>query len=279
MAHKPRLAVIKFASCDGCQLTLLDCEDELLAVADAVQIAHFAEASSRLEEGPYDLTLVEGSITTPHDVERIVALRRQSRVLVTIGACATAGGIQALRNFADHQQMLHAVYARPDYIATLATSTPISDHVKVDYELRGCPIDKQELLELITAVLAGRRPRQRTESVCAACKRRGTVCVLVAQGTACLGPVTQTGCGAICPAYDRGCYGCFGPAAQPNLPSLSAQLLHSGLAPQDAIHLLRSFNGYAPQFRAESQRLERGLPAQGRATVATAPPSSIPASP
>jgi coenzyme F420-reducing hydrogenase gamma subunit len=190
-------------------------------------------------------------------------------MLVTIGACATAGGIQALRNFADHPQMLRAVYARPEYIASLATSTPIRDHVQVDYELRGCPIDKQELLELITAVLAGRRPRPRTESVCAACKRRGTVCVLVAQGTPCLGPVTQTGCGAICPAYDRGCYGCFGPAAQPNLPSLTGQLLRSGLAPQDAIHLLRSFNGYAPAFRTESQRLQLGLPAQAAPAAAT----------
>lgn len=269
MAHRLRLAVVKFASCDGCQLTLLDCEDELLALADAVHIAHFAEASSHLEPGPYDLALVEGSITTPHDVQRIYELRRQSRMLVTIGACATAGGIQALRNFADHPQMLRAVYARPDYISSLATSTPIRDHVQVDYELRGCPIDKHELLELITAVLAGRRPRPRTESVCAECKRRGTVCVLVAQGTPCLGPVTQTGCGALCPAYDRGCYGCFGPAAQPNLPSLSDQLLRSGLPPQDAVHLLRSFNGYAPAFRAESQRLERLRPV----------PAAVPAAP
>jgi coenzyme F420-reducing hydrogenase gamma subunit len=275
MARKPRLAVVKFASCDGCQLTLLDCEDELLAVADAVHFAHFAEASSHLEEGPYDLALVEGSITTPHDAERIIALRRQSRVLVTIGACATAGGIQALRNFADHPQMLQAVYARPDYIASLATSTPIRDHVQVDYELRGCPIDKHELLELITAVLAGRLPRPRTESVCAACKRRGTVCVLVAKGTPCLGPVTQTGCGAICPAYDRGCYGCFGPSAQPNLPSLSDQLLRSGLPPLDVVHLLRSFNGYAPAFCAESQRLLRLFPAQGTASAGEpcAPPT------
>ncbi|HUE69705.1 MAG TPA: oxidoreductase [Pirellulaceae bacterium] len=253
---KPRLAVFKFASCDGCQLSLLDCEDELLAVAGAVEIAHFAEASSRLLAGPYDVTLVEGSITTPHDAERIREVRRQSRMLITIGACATAGGIQALRNFADHAEFLRAVYASPQYIQSLSTSTAIADHVPVDFELRGCPIDRHQLLEVITALLAGRRPRTSSESVCPGCKRRGTVCVMVAHGTPCLGPVTQAGCGAICPSYDRGCYGCFGPAEQVNLQSLSSRLLAGGMPALDAVHLLRNFNGYAPEFRAASERIE-----------------------
>ena len=269
MNRKPRLAVFKFASCDGCQLSLLDCEDELLLVAGAVEIAHFAEASSRLLTGPYDITLVEGSITTPHDAERLREIRRQTRFLMTIGACATSGGIQALRNFADHDEFMRAVYASPQYIATLATSTAIADHVTVDFELRGCPIDRHQLIEVITALLAGRRPRTSSESVCPGCKRRGTVCVMVAQGIPCLGPVTQAGCGAICPAYDRGCYGCFGPAQQVNLPGLTSQLLQGGMPASHAVHLLRSFNGYAPEFRAESQRLE-SLP------TATAPPAGGP---
>jgi coenzyme F420-reducing hydrogenase gamma subunit len=256
MDRKPRLAVFKFASCDGCQLSLLDCEDELLAIAGAVEIAHFAEASSRLLAGPYDVTLVEGSITTPHDAERIRDIRRQSRFLMTIGACATAGGIQALRNFADHAEFMRSVYASPEYIHTLASSTAIAEHVPVDFELRGCPIDRRQLLEVITALLNGRRPRTSSESVCPGCKRRGTVCVMVAHGTPCLGPVTQAGCGAICPAYDRGCYGCFGPAQQTNLPSLTGWFVGYGLPPREAVHLLRNFNGYAPEFRAESQRLE-----------------------
>ena len=254
--RKPKLAVFKFSSCDGCQLSLLDCEDELLAVAGAVEIAHFAEASSRLLDGPYDVTLVEGSITTPHDAERIREIRRQSRLLITIGACATAGGIQALRNFADHAEFMRAVYAQPQYIATLATSTAIAEHVSVDFELRGCPINKHQLLEVLTALLAGRRPRTSTESVCPGCKRRGTVCILVAHGTPCLGPVTQAGCGAICPAYDRGCYGCFGPARQVNIQSLAGHFLETGMPPQEAMHLLRSFNGYAPEFRQASEALE-----------------------
>jgi coenzyme F420-reducing hydrogenase gamma subunit len=237
----------------------LDAEDELLAVAGAIDFVHFLEASSRVEPGPYDLALVEGSITTPGDAERIRAVRRDARFLVTIGACATAGGIQSLRNWADHAEFLRAVYARPEYIQTLATSTAIADHVPVDFELRGCPIDRRQLLEVITSFLAGRRPRMRAESVCADCKRRGTVCVTVARGVPCLGPVTQAGCGAICPSYDRGCYGCFGPAPQPNLVSLTNHFTGTGIPVAATVRLLRNFNGYAPEFRAESDRLETKL--------------------
>ncbi len=250
MMHRPRLAVWKFASCDGCQLTLLDCEDELLAVADAVDIANFREASSAVVDGPYDLSLVEGSITTPGDAARIREVRAQSRALVTIGAYATAGGIQALRNFGNVEEFQRVVYARPDFIATLATSTAIRDHVAVDFELRGCPISKAQLLEVLSAFLTKRAPNVPTESVCIECKRRGNVCVVVARGTPCLGPVTQTGCGAICPAYHRGCYGCFGPMDSPNTDSLITNLGHLGMAPEDIRRAFRTYNAGAPSFRA-----------------------------
>ena len=206
-----KLAVWKFASCDGCQLSLLDCEDELLALAERVQIATFLEATRTEIQGPYDLSLVEGSITTAHDAERILQVRRRSKKLITIGACATAGGIQALRNFKNVPEFVAAVYARPEYISTLSTSTAIADHVPVDFELRGCPINKRQLLEVIGALINGRAPATRAHSVCIECKRRGTVCVMVAKQIACLGPITHDGCGAICPAYGRGCYGCYGP--------------------------------------------------------------------
>ena len=206
----PTLAVWKFASCDGCQLTLLNCEDELLAIAGAIQIANFTEASRQVLPGPYDVSIVEGSITTPSDAERIREVREKSRFLITIGACATAGGVQALRNFGD--DLAPVVYASPQYIDSLRTSTPIAEHVHVDFELRGCPIDKRQLIEVIAAFLAGRRPNVRAHSVCVECKRAGRVCVMVAHGTPCLGPMTQAGCGALCPSVGRGCYGCFGPA-------------------------------------------------------------------
>ena len=253
---RPRLAVFKFASCDGCQLSLLDCEDELLAVASAVEIAYFPEASSRMEPGPYDVALVEGSITTPHDAQRIQEVRRIARTVVTIGACATAGGIQSLKNWADHEDYLRCVYASPEYISTLATSTPIADHIKVDFELRGCPISRHQLLEVIGALVSGRRPRLPSHSVCLDCKRKGTVCVEVARGIPCLGPVTHSGCGAICPAYDRGCYGCFGPVAQSNCHSLTNQYLDAGNTAETLLPLLRNFNASAPEFREASNRVE-----------------------
>jgi coenzyme F420-reducing hydrogenase gamma subunit len=238
----PSLAVWKFASCDGCQLTLLDCEDELLTVAEQVTIAHFLEASSQVLPGPYDVSLVEGSVTTAADEERIRQVRAQSRFLVTIGACATAGGIQALRNFGDVEQFRSVVYARPDYVDTLATSTPIAAHVPVDFELRGCPIDKRQLLEVISAFLAGRKPDIPDTSVCTECKRRGLTCVMVADGTPCLGPVTHAGCGALCPAVRRGCYGCFGPMTGANLPALTGQLRHLGMREGEVQRVFATFN-------------------------------------
>jgi len=254
---RPTLAVWKFSSCDGCQLSLLDCEDELLAVTDALQIAYFLEATRAIVEGPYDVSIVEGSITTPHDAERIHEIRASSRTLITIGACATAGGIQALRNFADVDAFTQIVYASPDYITTLRTSTPISAHVPVDYELNGCPINKAQLLEVIVAHLQRRRPHVRAHSVCVECKRRGTVCVMVAHGTPCLGPVTHAGCGAICPSYDRGCYGCYGPMESPNTHALSAQMRELGSGEIDLVRVYRTFNAGAPAFREASEAHER----------------------
>jgi len=256
-SKKPKLAVWKFASCDGCQLSLLDCEDELLEVADAVEIANFVEASRTVVKGPYDLSLVEGSITTPHDAERIHQIRRASKFLVTIGACATAGGIQALRNFSDVKKFASIVYATPAYIETLSKSTPISEHIPVDFELRGCPVNKGQLLEVISAFLNHRKPVTPSHSVCIECKLRGNVCVMVAHGTPCLGPVTHAGCGALCPAYNRGCYGCFGPMEYPNTKSLSKAWSRLGAKETDLVRAFRGFNAYADPFRKESEAHEK----------------------
>lgn len=254
---KPRIAVFKFASCDGCQLSLLDAEDELLGVAAAVDLVYFPEASRIMLKGPYDIALVEGSITTLHDAERIQQVRRQCRKLITIGACATAGGIQALRNWQDVNEFIRMVYATPQYISTLKLSTPIAEHVLVDFELRGCPINKHQLIELISAILAGKTPNVPTYSVCMECKRRGNVCIAVAQGVPCLGPVTQAGCGAICPSFNRGCYGCYGPMESPNTQSLTSQFRILGQEDQQIGRAFRGFNAWAWQFRKASQECER----------------------
>lgn len=253
----PKLAVWKFSSCDGCQLSLLDCEDQLLAIAERLVIAYFPEASRAVVKGPYDLSLVEGSVTTPREEALIQDVRRQSRTLVTIGACATAGGIQALRNFADVDEFIRSVYARPEYIDTLRTSTPIAAHVPVDFELHGCPIDKGQLVEVVRAFCLGARPNIASHSVCMECKMRGHVCVMVAHGTACLGPVTHAGCGALCPAYRRGCYGCFGPKETSDPAPLGHWIRdHLGVSHADWVRQLRTYNAAAPAFEHASREGE-----------------------
>jgi sulfhydrogenase subunit delta len=254
---KPRVAIFKFASCDGCQLSLLDAEDELLAVAGAIDIAYFPEASSVMQKGPYDIGLVEGSILTHHDAERIQQVRRSCHTLITIGACATAGGIQALRNWKDVNEFVRAVYAKPDFISTLKMSTPIAEHVPVDIELRGCPINKKQLIEVISALLAGRKPNIPAYSVCLECKRREAVCVAVAQGQPCLGPATQAGCGAICPAWGRACYGCFGPMESANAPALARRFREDGMDELDVVRIFRKFNAWSWQFRQVSEQGEQ----------------------
>ena len=256
---RPKLAVYKFSSCDGCQLALLNLEEELLSLVGEVEIAYFLEASSATLPGPYDVALVEGSVTTPEDVERIRAIRKDAKYLMTIGACATTGGIQALRNWTDVDEFIRCVYARPEYIHTLKNSTPISSHVGVDFELNGCPINKAQALEVLTALIQGRLPHLPPNAVCVECKRRGTVCVTVAQGIPCMGPLTHAGCGAICPAYNRGCYGCYGPKENSNADSLAAHLLDIGVPRGQVVQLLRGFTGYADAFRSASEKLERSV--------------------
>ena len=255
--QRPKLAVFKFASCDGCQLSLLDLEESLLALADVVEIAYFREATSAASEGPFDLTLIDGSITTARDRDRILEIRRRSRRLVALGACATAGGIQALRNFRDVRELTRIVYAKPEYIDTLATSTAIADHVPVDFELRGCPPNRHQLLEVVSAFVNRRTPAVAAHSVCLECKLRGNVCVMVT-GTPCLGPVTHAGCGALCPTYHRGCYGCFGPAEAPNTASLAGAFERAGKTREDLLRVFRGFTGNAPAFREESRKHEGG---------------------
>jgi sulfhydrogenase subunit delta len=248
--RRPRVGVVKMASCDGCQLTLLDLEDELLAIGDRFDVVEFPEATSRRSLGPFDVLLVEGSISTPEQAEQIVELRAKSKLLVTIGACATAGGIQALRNWGNEPEWRASVYPSPDEIESLARATPVADHVTVDAELRGCPIDTGQLVELLTAAALGRRPQLPSEAVCLACKRAGRVCVMVAHGEPCLGPVISTGCGALCPGLARGCYGCFGPRESANTTSLAGWYRTSlGLSDEQVAARFAGFTSRAPEMR------------------------------
>ncbi len=260
-ARLPTLAVFKFASCDGCQLSLLDCEEELLSIAQRLDIVNFPEASRRWEPGPYDIALVEGSITTIEDRQRISVVRKQSRVLVAIGACATAGGIQALRNSANVDAYARSVYPHPEYLSSLASSSPISAHVAVDYELHGCPIDKHQLLAVLLAFVEGRRPPIAQESVCMECKARGHSCVLVQGGEPCLGPITQAGCGALCPAYRRPCYGCFGVKEHARVEALMNHLqAHHGMGDDEVLRSLSTFNAGSELLIRIAERYRRPPP-------------------
>ncbi len=254
--ERPRLAVFKFASCDGCQLSLLNLDEKLLELTDRFHVAFFLEATSHVEEGPYDVALVEGSITTAADQQRIRRVRESARTLVTIGACATSGGIQALRNRASVDAWKDAVYPHPEWLETLATSTPISENVKVDVEIQGCPVSGAQVLRVLTRLLLGAAPDLPGASVCLECKRAGNVCVMVARGIPCLGPVTRAGCGAICPSLGRDCYACFGPAQDPNPASLAAWLEAEGLPRRDVARRLRGINGWRREFREIADRLE-----------------------
>jgi sulfhydrogenase subunit delta len=253
MTRRARIAVFKMASCDGCQLQLLDAEDSLLDLADAADIVQFTEASSSPDPGPWDVTIVEGSISTQDQVSEIQDIRRKSRFLMTIGACATSGGVQALRNTLSFREVVATVYPTPDYIESLATSRPISSIVNVDLELSGCPVDRGELLAAISSLLAGATPRKSTSPVCIECKRKGNVCVVVAKGEPCLGPVTRTGCGALCPTFDRGCYGCFGPSQPPNTGSLTDLFHHLGLESGEVANRYQFITNGAPPFRAAAE--------------------------
>lgn len=256
MSDRPRLAVFKFTSCDGCQVSILNLEDELLEIAERFDVAHFLEASSRVEDGPYDLALVEGSISTERDIDRIQRIRESSAQLITIGACATTGGIQALRNVADAGEWRRHVYPSPEWIDALPTCTPISEHVRVDYEIHGCPVDKLQVLRVISRALLGAQPDLPGASVCLECKRRGNVCVMVARQIPCMGPVTRAGCGAICPSMGRDCYACFGPADDPNVEPLADRFAELGMRRRSVARKLRGITGYSREFRRVADRLE-----------------------
>jgi coenzyme F420-reducing hydrogenase gamma subunit len=254
---KPRVAVHKFSSCDGCQLAFLNLGEDLLTLAARVDLVHFAEAGPLDPDTGVDVAFVEGSVSTPEDLERIQHIRAHSGLLIAIGACATSGGIQGLRNDADGREWVAQIYSHPEAVASLERSTPISSHVKVDFELWGCPVSGPQMLAVVNALLLGVTPRDNADKVCTECKRQGYPCVMVTHGIACMGPVTRAGCGALCPSLGRDCYGCYGPAENANTDALALQLGHLGLTPAAIVRRFQSINSQAPVFLAAADKLRR----------------------
>jgi coenzyme F420-reducing hydrogenase gamma subunit len=254
-SSKPRVAVHKFSSCDGCQLAFLNLGEDLLVLADRVDLVHFAEAGPLDADTEVDIAFVEGSVSTPEDLERIQHIRAHSRMLIAIGACATAGGIQGLRNGVFDTTWMTQIYSHPEAITSLERSTPIATHVKVDFELWGCPVSGPQMLAVVNSLLLGVAPRDNADKVCTECKRQGYSCVMVTHGVPCMGPVTRAGCGALCPSLGRDCYGCYGPAENPNTDALASQLACLGLDPVAIVQRFQSINSQAPVFLAAADKI------------------------
>jgi len=247
------VAVHKFSSCDGCQLALLNLGEPLLVLNQFIDIKHFAEAGPVDEEAKVDIAFVEGSVSTSKDITRLQKIRDNSSYLITIGACATSGGIQALRNMANTREWIADIYANPSVIDSLDNSTAIKEHVKVDLELWGCPINKQQIVTAIRALLSGVLPVEENDKVCMQCKRQQTVCVMVTKNEPCMGPVTRTGCGALCPHVGRDCYGCYGPAENPNTHALANRLQGLGLVDEEIAQRFLFINSSADHFNTEGK--------------------------
>ncbi len=243
---KPRIAVHKFSSCDGCQLAFINLGEPLLQLAGLVDILHFAEAGPVDEDAKVDIAFIEGSVSTTDDALRLRKIRDNSQFIVTIGACATSGGIQALRNMHDTDEWIKDIYAKPEFIKSLADSTAIAEHIKVDLEIWGCPINHQQLLSAIRALLFGVLPKQQQDKACMECKRQQLVCVMVTANEPCMGPVTRTGCGALCPRAGRDCYGCYGPAESVNNIALANRLQGIGLVDDEVARRFLFINSAAP---------------------------------
>lgn len=271
---KLMVSIHKLTSCSGCQLGFLNLGETLLALTEYVDITHFIEGGIYCPDCACDVAFVEGSVTTRDDLERLKLIRDNSRWLVTIGACATSGGVQALRNLTDIygevSSVKQKVYASPQFIETLESSEPVANFVKVDFELWGCPVSSQQVTTFVSQLMTFSRYTANPklvpdkEKLCMACKRSGNVCVLITGQSPCMGPVTRTGCGAICPSFGKACYSCYGPSEQPNCRSLANRLHGIGLLEDEVIDLFAQFHSNSPAFKTEIEHWLIGSEDGGR---------------
>ncbi len=244
-----KIGVFKFTSCDGCQISFFDIYETISNLEEKISIRYFIEGQDKNVFEDFDISFIEGSISTPEEEEKVKEIRNISKYVITIGACSSSGGIQSVRNFLDYKQIAHSVYPEPELIKSLEKSRPVSDYIDVDIEIRGCPIEKESILEVIYSVMLGKKPYNPEYPVCMECKRKGNPCVVIF-GKPCLGSITSAGCKAICPSYNRGCYGCFGPVKNPQIEAVEEIFLHLGLDKEEFKEcLLMGFNAYHPYLR------------------------------
>lgn len=238
----PRLAFFSFTCCEGCQLAVLSCEDELPDILSLVKIVNFREAIDQKSDD-YDIAFVEGSITRKEEVRKLKKIRKHAKIVVALGACSSTGGLNCLKNRFPMDEVKREVYGKDagksERFDTLPTRA-IDEIIPVDYYLHGCPISKKEFLHLTTSLLLGKRPDIPNHPVCVECKMAGNICVFE-KGMTCVGPITRAGCEAICVTYGAICWGCRGLVDNPNADAHAETLKRYGLTVES---VMRKFSLY-----------------------------------
>lgn len=243
MAQKPRIAFFDFAGCEGDQLQVANLEEKLLDILSHVEVASFREVATGHSDD-YDIAFVEGSITTPKDQDRLRDIRAKAKVLVALGACATIGGVNCLKNFVEQDVCRDYVYGRnARWYATFA-AMPLSSVVTVDLEIHGCPIDRGEFARMVKELLLGKTPWMPDYPVCVECKKAGNVCRFEL-GRMCLGIITRAGCGACCVTEGALCWGCRGMVPGANLDAAREVFSQAGFERRQVQDLMRFFLGHS----------------------------------
>jgi coenzyme F420-reducing hydrogenase gamma subunit len=237
---RPRIAVFDFTSCEGCELQLANKEETLAEFLSAIQVVNFREVSSA-DDGEYDIALIEGAVTRADEVERLQKIRSRAKVLVAMGSCACFGGVNKLKNAYNLDEANREVYGEFPK-ATLPTR-PIKEVVKVDLEIPGCPVSKAEVERIVQHVIWGAPFLYPAYPVCLECKQRYTVCRFE-HGQLCLGSITRGGCDAPCPAGGLGCWGCRGPAADPNYEEFFTLAKERGFSDREISERMNFFGAF-----------------------------------
>jgi sulfhydrogenase subunit delta len=250
---KPIVAFYGLTCCAGCQLEILNQEDNLIDILSKINLVQFRMGSSSKHPGPYDICFVEGSVTNDTELSLLKELREKSKILVAMGACATTGGVNAMRNGRNIEELKQAAYGDASHLHTKAEILPLKSYVSVDYELQGCPINGEEFIELLIALLMGTEPIEKNYSVCVECRLKEYNC-LMKEGQLCLGPITRAGCGARCPSVGVPCEGCWGPVPQANVDSEIDVFAAKGASFDTVVRKFRMFNAASEEFLKELKK-------------------------
>ncbi len=245
---KLKVAILGLTSCGGCQLEILNLEPVLLDLVEVFELVYFPEAQSENIEGPYDVAFVEGSISIKEEIKRIKNIRKEAKFVVALGSCACYGGVQAIRNFGDVEEARKQVYDDDGSHIDALPAIGLDEHVNVDYYMRGCPVDRSEIIDVLSSLLIGKTPEPKHYSVCVECKLAEYVCLLT-EGKLCMGPVTNAGCKARCLAFSVPCDGCRGPYDQANLESFIEILKEKKISSEDILRKFRMYTSWAPPYR------------------------------